>query len=181
MHPTNRWSCLFLVCFTALAGAACDGKRAEPEAEWKFENPLREVAADEWARYRLSDENSWTVEVVDPGGRDGPVTVREQTRGSDVNEILASPVKRLHRNHLLNGYESAGWTIQRMYEDTVEVADRRWKSMCIEYLTHGHGVVRVWYSHEVPVFGMLKQVVIKPSGQETVNAELESWSGRSEE
>jgi len=60
------------------------------------------------------------------------------------------------------------------------VADRPWKSLCVEYLTRGHGVVRVWYSHEVPVYGMLKQVSLKPTGQETVNARLVDWSGRSE-
>ena len=50
--------------------------------------------------------------------------------------------------------------------------------MCFEYLTLRHGLVKVWYSQEVPVYGMLKQVKVSPAGQELVNLELVDWSGK---
>jgi hypothetical protein len=180
MHRTTIWSLSILVSLAALLGAGCEKRAQTPTAKWIFENPLREVEAGEWARYVLSDENTYTIEVADASGPGDLVWIQEQTRGSEVNEIRDSSRKQIHRNHVMNGYQSAGWVVQRIYEDPVEVADRRWDALCFEYLTRGHGVVKVWYSHEVPVYGMLKQVVLKPSGQETENAVLVDWSGRSE-
>jgi len=180
MRGTTRWSLLILVSFAALAAGGCVEKPEPPAPPWRFENPLRVVEVGEWARYALSDDNAYEIEVADVGGRNGSVTIMEVTRGSEVGEIQGRSPKTLQRNHVLNGYESAGWVVQRIYEDKVEVAGRPWKSLCFEYLTRTHGVVKVWYSHEVPVYGMLKQVKLKPSGQETVNAELVDWSGRSE-
>jgi len=180
MHWMTRWSVGILVSFAAIAIPGCLERPETPEKRWIFANPLAVVEVGEWASYRLSDGNSWRMEVVDGAGSRGLVTVKERTRRSDVGETLSAPVKRLHRNHILNGYEAAGWTVMLIYEDTVEVARQSWKSLCVEYLTRGHGVVKVWYSHEIPVYGLLKQVAKKPSGQETVHVELVDWSGRSE-
>jgi hypothetical protein len=60
------------------------------------------------------------------------------------------------------------------------VADRRWPALCFEYLTVRRGLVKVWYTQEIPVYGMLKQVTVSPAGEETVNAELTDWSSRQE-
>ena len=105
---------------------------------------------------------------------------QEQIRGTEVNEIQASSVKTADRNHIMNGYRAVGWVVQRIYEDRVEILGREMPALCIEYYSHRQGLIRVWYSHEIPVYGMLKQVTVKPSGQEQTNAVLVDWSGRSE-
>ncbi|MEN8152087.1 MAG: hypothetical protein ABFS86_19885 [Planctomycetota bacterium] len=171
------WTLVLVAAYTT----GCGPTGSTGNANWKFTNPLLEVEAGEWAEYRTSDQNTMRLDVVDVGPKAGPVTIRERTFTGDVDAPIADPSRKPYdRNHLMNGYRSAGWIVGRIFEDVVTVADRRWKSVCFEYSTMRHGLVRVWYSHEVPVYGMLRQVTVSPKGQETVRTELVDWSGKQE-
>jgi len=173
--------CLVLVLGVSLGSAGCRPDPARSPAEdWKFANPLLDAKVGEWATYRLSDENSFQLEVVEVGTATPMVRVQERTIGGEMGNVQDSGVKTLGKNHVMNGYQSAGWIVKAIYEDVVDVAGRRWNSLCIEYLTPRQGLVKVWYSQDVPVYGMLRQVGVRGSGQELTNAELEDWSGRSE-
>ena len=174
-------ACLSLSILVAYAaGCRPSGPKAPP---WVYLNPLGEVERGEWVVYEQKDGNTLQLEVVNVVNPKGIVTVNERIRtGQEEAPIAAASQKRLTRNHITNGYQSAGWIVARIYEETItlEVDGSRWKCMCFEYLTRTHGVVKVWYSHEFPVYGMLRQSVLKPSGQVERNVEILDWSGRQE-
>ena len=153
---------------------------AKQAGPWIFKNPMADTQIGEWAMYKLSDTedaNRMHLEVVQHAGKAKHVMVRTQIRG-DQGRVIDNTVRPVDRNHFLNGYRSAGWIVMRMYPDEIFVAGRRFKCMCVEYLTRLSGNVKVWYSHEIPVWGMLRQVRIEPNMRETVNAEITDWSGK---
>jgi hypothetical protein len=167
-------------------GTPSNGGGGLPKGEYIFTNPMSDTKVGEWCRYRNGedeDSNTMLVEVVEnrsvKGQRD-IVMIEVEVRGGDVDRLIENTVTPFDRNHFINGYRSAGWTVMRMYPDEIVVDKRRFKCMCVEYLTRISGNVKVWYSHEIPVWGMLRQVRVAPNMQESINAELVDWSGRSE-
>jgi hypothetical protein len=155
---------------------------ADGQGKWIFVNPLFDVEVGEWALYRRATGNTWRIEVLEDPGLAHGVTVRTQTRHWETGEpVGTSEPEVLKRNHLSVGYERAGRIIHRIYEDVIEVAGRRWNALCVEYVSLAQGKISIWYSQEVPTFGILKEVVARPVGPDVVNLELIDWSGRTEE
>lgn len=183
MNWMTRWSLGLLVCFVGLGAVACEGRvpPPRPNTGWKFVNPLIEVEMGEWAVYDLIDDKTWRMEVIDDGGQGPKVMIQNRRHMKDLGELVLANEQTLHRNHILNGYQSAGWIVGKMYHDNLDVAGRNWDALCVEYLTRDGVQYKVWYSQDVPGYGLLKQVAIRRSEPDMVNAVLVDWSSRSEE
>lgn len=89
--------------------AGCRSSEKKAPAPRVFENPMIDVEVGEWAAYKLSDKNTFRIEVVKVVPGAGPVTITERSWSGDVGSPMAGAAERtLGRNHMMNGYQSAG-------------------------------------------------------------------------
>jgi len=173
----GRAALAILVAGAVLGLPGCgDGGAAPPPAPdepFSFRNPLLDAKPGDVAVYRESDGKSMEIEVLEK--KTVTVTIRQVYREPERDAPIQSTVVELHPNHFWNGYDGAGWVIERIYEDRVEHLGREWDCLVIDYVTARHGPVTSWYCPDVPGFGLLRQV--KTGGKrDVVNSELESFS-----
>jgi hypothetical protein len=153
-----------------------EGGGSAPET-FRFENPVAKVERDEWAVYRLSDNKTLHYEVRGYNPLTWEVTILEEQRDDELNKVLTSRETRIDPNHFLTGL--GGSRVVNLYPQSIRAGGREWDCLCIETVASHTGLIRSWFSTEVPVLGMVKR---ERGGRGPhaglVLAELLDWSGR---
>lgn len=167
-----------VVVVSALSGCSDAGGGGEaplPKA-FVFENPLRDAKPGEWARYQWEGDRIMllTVREIDPITRQ--VMIEEEYRDPELNSLLTNDTLSLGPNHFLHGFDSAGAIILAMTFEKIRVAGHEWPCLRVDFVSPTQGEVRCWYSSEVPVTGLVKQVRHSQDGEEVVNVLLLDWA-----
>lgn len=141
-----------------------------------FENPFGDATPGEWARYRYAGNQTMLLTVREVEPITGEVLIEEEYRNPELNSLISDDTLRLPPNHFLHGFDSSGAVIRSVTFEKVRVAGRDWNALRVDYLSRVQGPMSCWYSNEVPVTGLLKQVRQSQSGEEVVNAVLLDWA-----
>jgi hypothetical protein len=171
--------------FAATLAAGCGGGEnaatASPAKKGPvFRNPFLDGKPGEWARYRWEEGKEMTLTLEELNPVSHQVVVHEEYRDPDKDTLMGADNLYLGPNHFLFGFDSSGAVIQEVSFETIRVAGRDWPCIRVDLIGRAQGTFRTWYSDEVPVTGLVKQVKVKKDGSETVSTLLEDWSTRPE-
>ncbi|MCU0725959.1 MAG: hypothetical protein MUE73_09255 [Planctomycetes bacterium] len=163
--------------FLPRSGEAADTDPGAVAGTFRFRNPLLDAAPAEWAIYRLIDGKKMRIEVmkVDPSSR--AVTLLEERRDPVADALLGSEVRPINPNHFFLAFDSAGAVVTSVWTEDVEVGGKMIRCLAIETIGHLAGLVRHFYSPEIPALGLVRQVSVR-EGSSSPSAELLDWSGR---
>ena len=159
------------------APAAGNGGPGRSAATFEFQNPLLLSKVDQWAEYRRAGDLTERLTVLSTDPSNHSLKIKRLVRDTAVNALRDDSVLTILPNHFLFAFERAGGVVTTVRHARIEHLGRTFDAFCVETLGRLQGRIESWYSNDVPVYGLIKQVRVKPEGRDILY-ELIDYSGR---